>query len=416
MRFITRPLFLFCLVGTSLVYGAWWYMGGEQPPPRYLTARVERGELSRLVIATGTVDPVQTVEVGTYVSGPIQEIFVDFNSPVRQNQRVAQIDPRPFSVKVRQSEANVKTAQAQVARAQADLTFKQQVLKRTKDLFERKLIAAQEIEAAERDHEQARAQLQLDQARLEQQRAALEEARVNLGYTDIISPVDGVVVSRNVNVGQTVAASFQTPVLFLIAQDLTKMQVNAAVSESDIGSVQEGQRAFFTVDAYPDRKFWGEVSQVRNAPQTVQNVVTYDVVITVENTDFALKPGMTANISIVSAHREGVLKIPLAALRFQPPDTNGSGVPHALPANGHSPDEPHIWLQRTDVADAALAPVTIQTGITDEAHVEILPNLLQDHTLQEGDLVVIGIQRDDSDDERTSLPGFGMRWRRSKKK
>ena len=408
MRLLTRPFLLFFVIGTGLAFGAWWYVDREQPPTEYLTAAVERGELSRLVIATGTVNPVRTVEVGTYVSGPIQEIFVDFNSPVQQNQPVARIDPRPFTVKVRQSEANVRTAQAQVEKDQADLTFKQQVLKRTKDLFERNLIAAQDVEAAERDYEQARAQLQLDHARLEQQGAALEEARVNLGYTDILSPVDGVVVSRNVNVGQTVAASFQTPVLFLIAQDLTKMQVNAAVSESDIGSVQEAQRAFFTVDAYPERKFWGEVAQVRNAPQTVQNVVTYDVVITVENADLALKPGMTANISIVSAHREHTLKIPLAALWFQPPQENGltpssEGSPDNLP-----PDDQHVWLQGTDVE---IQPVGIQTGITDEAHIEILSS-----TLQEGDRVVIGIQRNDDDDERTSVPGFGMRWRRSKKK
>jgi biotin carboxyl carrier protein len=185
---------------------------------------------------------------------------------------VAQIDPRPFLVKVKQAEANLTTARAQVEKDKADLTFKQRAFKRTRELFERNLIAKQEVEAAERDVEQAQAQYHLDLARVEQNAAALEEAQVNLGYTDIVSPVDGVVVSRSVNVGQTVAASFQTPVLFQVAQDLTKMQVNTNVSESDIGLVAEGQRAFFAVDAYPERKFWGTITQVRNAPQIVQNV------------------------------------------------------------------------------------------------------------------------------------------------
>jgi len=408
MRLLTRPLLILLLLSGSLALGTWWYLDSDPPQIQYVTAAVKRGEVSRLVIATGTVNPVKIVEVGTYVSGPIKEIFVDFNSPVTQNQRVAQLDPRPFLMKVKQAEATVRTAQAQVEKDQADLTFKQQVLKRTKDLFERSLIAEQEMEATERDYEQAVAQLQLDHARTEQQAAALEEARVNLGYTDIISPVDGVVVSRNVNVGQTVAASFQTPVLFLIAQDLTKMQVNANVSESDIGGVIEGQRAFFSVDAYPDRQFWGQVSQVRNAPQTVQHVVTYDVIVTVENADFALKPGMTANISIISAHREGVLKVPLAALRFRPPDANGTGPSRERTEATPRLDDPQIWIQ---TKDASLQPVRVQTGVSDETDFELLNG-----SLSEGDQVVIGIQRHTGDDERTTLPGFGMRWRRTKKK
>lgn len=408
MSLLTRPVPLLLLLSASLALGTWWYLDSDPPQIQYVTAEVERGEVSRLVIATGTVNPVKIVEVGTYVSGPIKAIFVDFNSPVTQNQRVAQLDPRPFLMKVKQAEASVRTAQAQVKKDQADLTFKKQVFKRTRDLFERSLIAEQEVEATERDYEQAVAQLQLDRARTEQQAAALEEARVNLGYTDIISPVDGVVVSRNVNVGQTVAASFQTPVLFLIAQDLTKMQVNANVSESDIGGVIEGQRAFFSVDAYPERQFWGQVSQVRNAPQTVQNVVTYDVVVTVENADFALKPGMTANISIISAHREGVLKVPLAALRFRPPDANGDGPSGERDGAAPRLDDPQIWIQAND---ASLQPVRVQPGVSNETDFELLNG-----SLSEGDQVVIGIQRHTADDERTTLPGFGMRWRRTKKK
>lgn len=396
-----------------MVVGGWWYLREEEPHVAYLTEKIERGALSQLVIATGTVNPVTTVQVGSYVSGPIKELFVDFNSPVTQGQRVAQIDPRPFIVKVKQAEANLVTARAQVEKDKADLHFKQQVLKRSRELCERNLIAQQDVEAAERDYEQAQAQLRLDQARVEQNIAALEEAKVNLGYTNITSPVDGIVVSRNVDVGQTVAASFQTPVLFLIAQDLTKMQVNASVSESDIGRVAEEQRAFFTVDAYPERKFWGVVSQVRNAPQVVQNVVTYDVVVSVDNTDLALKPGMTASISIISAHREDALKIPLAALRFRPQfsrSNGGSGEPDqrrlGLYGAGESGEDGHrqVWVRTND---RRLTPVPVRIGISDDTHAE-----LRDGSLQEGDEVVIGIRPRSDRTQETTLPGFGMRWRR----
>lgn len=410
-RNIARLGLAIVAVGAAAL-GAWWFLREGQPSIMYLTAPVERGAISRLVTATGTVNPVTTVQVGTYVSGPIKELFVDFNSPVRRGQRVAQIDPRPFVMKVKQAEANVATARAQVEKDKADLDFKRQVLKRTRELFERALIAKQEVEAAERDYEQALAQLQLDQARLAQHLAALEEAKVNLGYTDIVSPVDGVVVSRNVNVGQTVAASFQTPVLFEIAQDLTKMQVNTSVSESDIGGVKEGQQAFFTVDAYPERQFWGRVVQVRNAPRTVQNVVTYDVVVGVENPDLALKPGMTANMSIITAHREEVLKVPLAALRFRPPAKQENGEqprwptePHPMPAatgddrTGRNNGQ-QVWVHR---GDNQLQPVPVEVGLSDDTHGELLVG-----DLREGEQVVTGIRTAEKEGApQPSIPGFG---------
>lgn len=408
MRLRRGSLLLLLLVGGGLALAAWGYTGRGESRPDYLTRPVERGVLERQVSATGTVNPVESVEVGTYVSGPVQEIFVDYNSPVRRGQTVARIDPRTFAVKVRQREADVRTARARVEKDRAGATFTQAVLKRTRELFERDLIAAQDVEAAERDYAQARAQLELDRAKLAQQRAALEEARVNLGYTDIVSPVDGVVVSRNVNVGQTVAASFQTPVLFLIAQDLTKMQVNAAVSEADIGMVEEGQPAVFTVDAYVDREFRGRVSQVRNAPQTLQNVVTYDVVVTVENADLALKPGMTANVSIVSARRDDVLKVPLLALRFQPP---GEALPSTTGPDDADEAEARLWLAR---GQGTLEPVRIRAGIADEIDVEVAAVL--DGTLHAGDRVAVGVRRDAADGANPTLPGFGMRWRRTQTK
>jgi HlyD family secretion protein len=308
-------LLLAGLVVLALIY--WWVRSGDEEAG-YLTTAVERGMISQLVAATGTVNPVTTVQVGTYVSGPIKEIYVDFNSPVKKGQVAAKIDPRPFIMKVRQAEANLANAWAKVKKDEADLTYKKLTLERIQELLRRDLVSQDERDTARSNHEQAEAQIELDRAQVKQAEAALEEARVNLGYTDIVSPVDGVVIARNVDVGQTVAASFQTPVLFLIARDLTKMQVNANVSEADIGLVAEGNPASFTVDAYPERAFWGTIEQVRNSPLIVQNVVTYDVVISVDNLDFALKPGMTASVSVRVAHREDTLKVPLAALRFRP--------------------------------------------------------------------------------------------------
>lgn len=393
--------------------GYWWFWHEPEHAVTYVTARIERGTITRVVTATGMVNPVTTVQVGSYVSGPIRELFADFNSPVKKGQRVARIDPRLFLVKVKQAEANLTTARAQIEKDRADLNFKRDVQKRMRDLFERNLIAKQEVEAAERDHAQALAQLQLDEARLEQASAALEEARVNLDYTDIVSPVDGVVVSRSVNVGQTVAASFQTPVLFLIAEDLTKMQINTNVSESDIGVVREQQKALFTVDAYPDRHFSGAVSQVRNAPQIVQNVVTYDVVVTVDNSDLALKPGMTASLSLITAQRENVLTVPLAALRFRPRSSGTDGerdeTARRPPAQvvakelkGEGPRQ--VWRQTNE---KALVAVPVQLGISDEISAELL-----DSSLQEGEEVVIGTRSDATGTPETTLPGFGMRWRR----
>ncbi len=393
--------------------GYWWFWYEPEHAVTYVTARIERGTVTRVVTATGTVNPVTTVQVGSYVSGPIRELFADFNSPVKKGQRVARIDPRLFLVKVKQAEANLTTARAQIEKDRADLNFKRDVHKRMRDLFERNLIAKQEVEAAERDHAQALAQLQLDEARLEQASAALEEARVNLDYTDIVSPVDGVIVSRSVNVGQTVAASFQTPVLFLIAEDLTKMQINTNVSESDIGVVREQQKALFTVDAYPDRQFRGTVAQVRNAPQIVQNVVTYDVVVNVDNSDLALKPGMTASLSLITAQREQVLTVPLAALRFRPKPAGKDGAkdetarrPTAQAvAKGSKEEDPRqVWRQ---TADKTLVAVPVQIGISDEITAELLEG-----GLHEGEDVVIGARSDATGAPETTLPGFGMRWRR----
>jgi HlyD family secretion protein len=312
---------------------------------KFRTLKVERGEISSIVTATGTINPVVTVLVGSQISGRIKSLYADFNSLVKEGQVIAQIDPAIFDAQVEQGKANVLSAQANLLNAQANLENAKanltkaevavldakRTLDRNQPLVEKKVIAQSVFDTAQTNYdsavaqresskaqvESAKSQVESARAQVEQSKAALKLAETNLGYTTIRSPVNGTVISRNVDVGQTVAASLQAPTLFTIAKDLTQMQVDTNFSEADIGHIENGQEATFSVDAYPERTFRGRVSEVRNAPITVQNVVTYDVVIQVNNRDLKLKPGMTANITIVVAHREGVLKIPNAALRFQ---------------------------------------------------------------------------------------------------
>lgn len=362
--------------------------GGDSGERRYVTEPVEAGDIVATVTATGTLNPVATVQVGTYVSGPIQAVEVDFNSPVKKGQRVARIDPAPFQVRVRKAEANLATARARVEKSRADLRLKELTLERNRPLAAKGAISTFDLDTAVSNFEQARAQLALDEAAVRQAEAELEEARINLGYTEITSPVDGIVVSRSVDVGQTVAASFQTPTLFLIAEDLTKMQVNASVSESDIGAVAPGQAAAFLVDAYPERTFQGSVTQVRNAPTTVQNVVTYDVVIRVENPDLALKPGMTATVTIVTAKREQVLKIPQRALRFQPEEQAAAVATRREDGGGARKDAeaPHVWVLGES---GGLRRVEVRTGLADDRHVELLSG-----ELRAGDVLAVALKRD----------------------
>src|SRR5213076_613715 len=351
------------VVGTGLLLiTAYAYRPHRADPDDvYVTENIDRGPIQSTVTATGIVNPVNIVQVGTYVSGPIQGLDVDFNSPVTRDQRVAKIDPAPFQMKVREAEANVRNARAHVEKDRADRQLKKITLERNGTLLAKNLIAHSDLDTARSDYDQAVAQMELDQAALEQAEASLDEARVNLAYTDIRSPVDGVVVSRNVNVGQTVAATFQTPTLFLIAQDLTKMQVDTNVSESDVGRVREEQPATFTVDAYPGQPFPGRVAQVRNAPIIVQNVVTYDVVVAVDNSGLELKPGMTANVSITTAKRDQALRIPVRALRFRP-DEAGAAAPDAKPK-----EESAVYVL---APDGALRRVEVQAGVRDNQHVE----------------------------------------------
>jgi HlyD family secretion protein len=378
-----RWLVVAAVLAAAALGWRWWRGPATADGPTWTTVAADRGPIEQTVTATGVVNPVTTVQVGTYVSGPIQAIDVDFNSPVAKGQRVARIDPAPFLVRVRQAEANLATARARLEKSRADLALKRQVLSRTTTLRGQGIVAEQDQDTARSEAAQAAAQLALDEAAVAEARARLDEARVNLGYTDILSPVDGVVVSRNVDVGQTVAASFQTPTLFLIAEDLTAMQVKASVSESDVGQVREGQPVSFTVDAYPGEPFRGTVAQVRNAPTTVLNVVTYDVVVTVPNPDLRLKPGMTATVTVTAARRDDVVRVPARALRFRPePGMPGvAGEAQAAPADGG----PAVWVREES---GALRRVPVTPGVRDAEWVEVAAG-----AVQPGDPVVVGFRR-----------------------
>jgi HlyD family secretion protein len=358
------------LVVSAIAYARWY----RQPePPRYVTGEVTRGPIVRAITTTGAVDPVITVLVGAYVSGTIQSTYCDYNTRVTAGQLCAKIDPRPYQVIVDQDTANLSTARSQLEKDRASLTYAKINYERDARLRQHGVVSQDTVDSDKSVYDQAAAQVQLDQASIEQRQAELHAAQVNLAYTDIVSPVDGTVVARNVTLGQTVAASFQTPTLFLIAQDLTKMQVDTNVSESDVGAARVGQKASFTVEAYPGRTFWGQVAQVRAAPITVQNVVTYNVVVSVDNADLALLPGMTANTRIITEERDDVLRVPARALRFSP---QGIG-PGTRPSKSEGSS---VWLLR----DGRAEKTPVVSGLTDGSFTEVTRG-----PLQPGDQVVV---------------------------
>ena len=346
----------------------------------YQTATVTRGPVTQAVTATGTLNPVVNVQVGSQVSGNISKLFVDFNSQVKAGQVVAQIDPALFQATVTQAEGDVANAQAALELARVNA-------KRTEDLFARKTSSQADLDQAVANLHQAEATVKIKQG-------ALDKAKADLDHCTITSPIDGVVISRSVDVGQTVAASLQAPVIFQIANDLTKMQIDSNVAEADVGVVQVGQDVDFTVDAFPTQTFHGKVVQVRNAPITVQNVVTYDTVIGVSNPDLKLKPGMTANVSIIIARKDNVLQIKNAALRYRPAEA-GPTSSHSTTSQGGSRSpgamrqaagarERRTTSERTVYVLSNSQPksVQIKTGISDGVVTEVIEGL------KEGDRVV----------------------------
>jgi HlyD family secretion protein len=314
-----------------------------------------------------------TITVGSYVSGVVQQIDCDFNTRVRKGQLCARIDPRPYQTVVEQNRASVATAKAQLVKDQANLGYAEIAEKRIADLLAQHAASQDSYDVALNALNQARAQVILDQAAIQQRVAELNAATVNLSYTNIVAPVDGIVVSRNVTIGQTVAASFQTPTLFLIATDLSKMQVDTNVSESDVGAIRIGDKAQFRVEAFPDRVFDGEVSQVRQAPQTVQNVVTYDAVILADNSQLLLKPGMTATVRIITEKRDKVLRVPDSALRYVPGGLASGGDQSGAPSS-------QVWVLR----NGQPSRVVVSTGLDDESVTEI-----RGGNLHVGDRVIV---------------------------
>ena len=347
---------------------------GKAGTATYETVKVERGKIVAKVTASGTLSALVTVQVGTQVSGRIQDLYVDFNSPVHKGEILAKIDPQFFKAAVEQAKANLAAAEGNLAKAKAQAADAHRQYVRAKSLVEQgQLIAQSDLDTADANAQAADAQVQAMDGQVAQARATLYQADVNLGYTTITSSIDGTVISRNVDVGQTVAASLQAPTLFTIAQDLKKMQVDTNVSEADVGKLSPGMRTSFNVDAFPGENFKGVIRQIRNSPQSVQNVVTYDAVIDVDNPDLRLRPGMTANVTFTYAEKDDALRFPNAALRFRPPAEIAAKAPRP------ERDRHVLWVLR----DGAPTPVAIKTGLSDGSVTEVAEG-----DLQEGDALV----------------------------
>ena len=403
---------------------------------RFKKEAIKKGSIEALVVTTGTLNPVNTVDVGSQVSGRIEDIYVDFNSEVKAGQIIARIDQSAFSTRVQQNEANYRSAVASLEKSKVMLANDKKKLDRAMDLFNKELISFEDKEAAETQYYSSKADLQSSEAKLEQAKSQLDSSQVDLDYTIIKSPINGVVINRNVNVGQTVAASFQAPVLFQIANDLSKMQVECSVDEADIGRVKESQRVTFTVDAFPDDNFTGTVSQVRYSPEIVQNVVTYTTIVAVENPEMKLRPGMTATVSMVVGEAKNKLLVPNSALRFTPQFTQeemqamfesikrerqggrgdssqaGGAQPGQTRGQG-SPSGPQFGMaggsgmQRSARKDVGrvwiedergnLKPVMIRIGVTDNTFTEVIRG-----ELEEGQEVITGEDKGDEGSDANS--------------
>ena len=436
-KIIISAAILVIIAGVVLVLSL--FSRNKNDIPKYEKKAIDKGNIEALVITTGSLNPVTTVDVGSQVSGKIDKLYVDFNSRVKQGQVIAELDQAQFITRVKQNEANYQSAEASLVKTKVTLDNTKKKYDRAMNLFEKDLISFEEKEAIETQYYSAMADIQSSEARLEQAESQLDSSKVDLTYTIIKSPIDGVVINRRVNIGQTVAASFQAPVLFQIANDLSKMQVECSVDEADIGKVKEGQKVRFTVDAFPDENFTGKVSQVRYAPEIVQNVVTYTTIVEVDNPEMKLRPGMTATASVVTGEAKNVLRVPNSALRFNPslsPEEmrelmesmrqemrerrGGSSRPegtspggdahrqaaqrpgsgqHASGMRGFSMQGARmrqfarVWMEDES---GKLKMVFVRTGVTDNSYTEIVSG-----SLKEGQLVITG-ETSGQEDRRTS--------------
>lgn len=355
----------------------------------YETTPITQCTITQVVEASGTINPVNTVSVGSTVSGLIKAIYVDYNSIVKKGQLLAQIDPANFEAAVQQNQAQINSAESDMAKIQAVTEMSRKTYSRYKNLYKKNFIAKSELDQAESDYLSNLAQIGAARAKINQARASYKTAMTNLGYTKIIAPVDGTIISREIDLGQPVAASFQAPELFTIAQDLTKMQIEVNVSEADIGKVKEGQQVTYTLDGYPDRLFYGKVTQVRISPTTVSNVVTYSVIVGVDNKDLTLKPGMTANVSIITSKSEDVLCAPSVALKYTP-ETDGKKY-----------QSQGLWI----LANKKPQRIDIETGASDDTNIEV-----KSDKIKVGDKVIIGasnqVKKDKNSQQRRKPPGM----------
>ena len=425
-KIIISAAILVVIAGVVLVLSL--FSRNKNDISKYEKKAIDKGNIEALVITTGSLNPVTTVDVGSQVSGRINKLYVDFNSQVKEGQVIAELDQSQFITRVKQNEANYQSAEASLEKAKVTLDNTKKKYDRAMNLFEKDLISFEEKETIETQYYSAMADIQSSEARLEQAESQLDSSKVDLTYTIIKSPIDGLVINRRVNIGQTVAASFQAPVLFQIANDLSKMQVECSVDEADIGKVKEGQKVRFTVDAFPDENFTGKVSQVRYSPEIVQNVVTYTTIVEVNNPEMKLRPGMTATVSVVTGEAKNVLRVPNSSLRFNPslspeemqelmasmrqemrerrgdssrpegsrPGGDAHGQAAQRPGSGQQTSGmrgfsmqgarmrqfARVWIEDEN---GELKMVFVRTGVTDNSYTEIVSG-----NLKEGQLVITG--------------------------
>jgi HlyD family secretion protein len=439
------------VVVTGVILGLTVFGNGKKGEVKYRTEAIGRGDIEALVVTSGTLNPIETVDVGAQVSGKIEKLYADFNSLVSKGQVVAELDQEPLKMKIDQNEANYKSRVASLERSKVSLQTAGKAYERAKSLFAKELISIEEMDASEAGFLNAKSDLVSSEASLAQAKSTLDLSKVDLGYAVIKAPVDGVVITRKVNIGQTLQSSYTAPVLFQIATDLTKMKVECSVDESDIGKVKEGQKVRFTVEAYPTETFNGVVQQVRFSPETVQNVVTYTTIVNVENPDKKLLPGMTATVSIIVGEAKNVLRVSNAALRFTPNlsaaelekmmkdirdrmmaqrqaqgGQPGTGTPGAA-GGGARPEGqggqatfqrqgggtqgasgggqaraqiPKVWLLDKD---GKLSMAFLRTGVSDTSYSEIVRS-----DLKEGDVVILGTQSATGTASTSNQPGMNM--------
>lgn len=355
---MSKKLLFSCSLAVLAVVSCLGVSSCKKEGASYQTERIAQGDIVQKITASGIINPISTVDIGTQVSGIISEIYVDYNSEVKKGDLLALIDPQTFEATVSQRQAALDIAKAELEVTKNNIVYYKKHLDRIKKLNTSKYSADKELESAQRDYDNSVAEKALKTAQVKQAEASLKQAQIDLEYTRITSSVDGVVISREVEVGQTVAASFNTPTLFNVAEDLTKMQIEASVVEADIAKVKEGQKVEFSVDSFPDEIFEGVVTQVRNNPITTSNVVTYQVIIGIDNKDLKLKPGMTANVDIITAQKQNVLLVPNKALRFYTTDEEGEVKRYK---------DKGVWILK----DKKPVRINVTTGVSDDDKTEI---------------------------------------------